>query len=386
MANLFFSPQITVSGEGALELAQSQISRLGKKALIVTDEVMVKLGNVSKLTDLLTHIAVKFVIYSEINNEPNDLAIEKGAALYRHADCDFLIGLGGGSPIDAMKAIGIVVSSSGSICDHLGKIIDTQSPAMCAIPTTAGTGSEATQVTIITNTEAGIKMLLKGPSLLPNLAIVDPIFMRSLPPEITAATGIDALCHAVEAYTSRKAFDLSDTMAVSAIRRIFASLRPCHKNGDDMAARTQMAIASYEAGLAFSNASVTIIHGMSRPIGALFHVPHGISNSMLIGTCLEFAIHGCPERFCFLAKEIGVYEQGMSDFEGAQAFVRTVTTLCKDLGIKTLAEFGIPREAFFAQIDKMAIDALASGSPGNTVRQPSKEEIVTIYQSLYEAS
>ncbi len=272
----------------------------------------------------------------------------------------------------------------GEINDYLGKIIPNPIPPLVAIPTTAGTGSEVTQFTIISDTKRDIKMLLKGPYLIPKLAVIDPFFTLSAPPKVTSSTGLDALTHAIEAYTSKKAQPLSDIFAISAVKRIFKNLLKTYNNGKDTDARREMSIAALEAGIAFNNSSVTIVHGMSRPIGALFHIPHGLSNAMLLNNCLEFALKGAVERFCDLAKAIGTYKEGMTELEGGQSFINSVGKLCSDLNIQTLEEFGVDRNKYFRSLDKMAQDALQSGSPQNTRRNPQKEDIVKIYRSLWK--
>lgn len=384
MANLFLTPKIVYTGADALDMSKNSIKGLGKKALVVTGKNSVKIGNAKKVTDMLESIGIDSVVYSEITGEPCDYMIEEGAKVYKENGCDFLVSIGGGSPMDSMKAIGVVVACGGSINDYMGKVITTPLAPMVAIPTTAGTGSETTQFTIINNTVENIKMLLKGPALMPDIAVVDPYFTLTAPQKITSATGIDALCHAVESYTSVKAFPMADTMALSAVKRIFNSLYECYVNGSNVEARADMATAALEAGMSFNNSSVTIIHGMSRPIGALYHVPHGLSNAMLAPKCLEFAMSGCPERFCILAQTIGVYKEGMTAEDGAKAFIDAVSELCKKLDIQTPAQFGIDKEDFFKNIDKMATDAIASGSPANTRRNPNKEEIMDIYKSLFD--
>jgi len=383
MANLFSIPQYIFSGENALQMSGQHIKSYGKKALVVTDDMMVKLGNVQKLTDTLDEIGVSYVIYSGINSEPTHSMIDEGVDIYKKEKCEFLIGIGGGSPMDSMKAIGAVVSNGGSICDYMGKVIEHSLPPTIAIPTTAGTGSEATKVSIITNTNTNVKMLLNDPKLMANIAIVDPVFTVTAPPAVTAATGVDALTHAIEAYTSLKAFSMSDIYAVSAIKRIFDNIYEVYSNGSNLQARREMAIASLEAGIAFSNASVTIVHGMSRPIGAMFHVPHGLSNAMLLKVCLPYIKPGATARLNHLAKEIGVYRQGMTADEGADAFVVATIALLRTLNIQTPAEFGISRDEFFQAIPKMSSDALASGSPGNTRRVPNQEEIEELYRKLW---
>ena len=232
MAREFIVPGQIITGSGALTMAEETLKGLGKKALIVTDRVMIQLGNCAKVETALKNQGIDYAIYSEIVGEPTDTMIENGLKVYKENGCDFLVALGGGSPIDSMKAIGSLVVNGGNISDYMGKVIDVEMPPLVAIPTTAGTGSEATQFTIITDTKKDIKMLLKGKVLMPK-----PQFTMTAPPKITAATGLDALCHAVEAYTSRKAQTLSDSFAMSAVKRIFKSLPVAFKDGKNEEAR-----------------------------------------------------------------------------------------------------------------------------------------------------
>ena len=383
MAREFIVPGKIISGSGALEAAESALKAFGKKALIVTDKVMIDLGNCAKVEAALKNEGIDYVIYSDITGEPTDVMIDGGVKVYKENGCDFIVALGGGSPIDSMKAIASLIENGGSISDYMGKVIDVPVPPMVAIPTTAGTGSEATQFTIITDTKKDIKMLLKGAVLMPTLAIIDPQFTMTAPPKITAATGLDALCHAVEAYTSRKAQTLSDTFAVSAVKRIFNFLPVAFKDGKNEEARVEMSVAALEAGIAFNNASVTIIHGMSRPIGALFHVAHGLSNAMLMKECLKFALPGAYDRFADLGRAIGAAKDEDSDEAAAEKFLKEIENITKVLETPTLEEYGIDREKFFSVIDKMSFDAMASGSPQNTKRDVSEEDVKQIYRNLW---
>lgn len=383
MAREFIVPGQIITGSGALTMAEETLKGLGKKALIVTDKVMIQLGNCAKVETALKNQEIDYAIYSEIVGEPTDTMIENGLKVYKENGCDFLVALGGGSPIDSMKAIGSLVVNGGNISDYMGKVIDVEMPPLVAIPTTAGTGSEATQFTIITDTKKDIKMLLKGKVLMPKLAIIDPQFTMTAPPKITAATGLDALCHAVEAYTSRKAQTLSDSFAMSAVKRIFKSLPVAFKDGKNEEARIQMSVAALEAGIAFNNASVTIIHGMSRPIGALFHVAHGLSNAMLMKECLGFALEGAYDRFADLGRAIGVADATDEDKAAAEKFLSAIEGIVKELETPTLAEFGIDKDEFFKVIDKMAYDAMDSGSPQNTMREVSEEQVKQIYRNLW---
>lgn len=380
----FIMPGKIVYGEGALQNAKPLLNDFGKKALIVTDRFMVRLGNVKLVTNILDELNIEYAVYDNINSEPTNLLIDKGVEIYKQESCDFLIAIGGGSPIDAMKAIGAVITNGGSINDYYGKIISIPTPPMVAVPTTSGTGSEATQFTIITNTETDIKMLLKGPVLMPDLAIDDPAFTITAPPSITAATGLDALCHAAEAYTSKKAQPLTDDLAISAVKRIFKNLPVVFNEPKNVEARAEMSLAALEAGVAFNNASVTIIHGMSRPIGALFHVPHGISNAMLLSECFSFAIDGAYDRFADLGRAIKAASHKDDDKTAAEKFLEACREICKTCQIPTLEEFGIDKKKFFEAMDKMADDAIASGSPANTIKKITKKDILKIYKNLWK--
>lgn len=383
MARAFIVPGRIITGSGALDMAEGAFGQLGKKAMIVTDQVMIQLGNCAKVEQALKNQGVAYTIYSGITGEPTDVMIETGLKQYKEEGCDFLVALGGGSPIDSMKAIGSLVVNGGSITDYMGKVIDVEMPPMVAIPTTAGTGSEATQFTIITDTKKDIKMLLKGEVLMPTLAVIDPQFTMTAPPKITAATGLDALCHAVEAYTSRKAQTMSDTFAVSAVKRIFKFLPVAFHDGKNEEARVEMSVAALEAGIAFNNASVTLIHGMSRPIGALFHVAHGLSNAMLIKVCLGFALEGAYDRFAELGRAIGAAEVSDSDKEASEKFLKAIVALVEELETPTLAQYGIDKDAFFNVIEKMAHDAMESGSPQNTRRDIAEADVVEMYKQLW---
>lgn len=384
MAREFIVPGQIITGAGALQAAKETFGQLGRKAMIVTDKVMIDLGNCAKVETALKDQGIAYTVYSEIVGEPTDIMIENGLKQYREEACDFLIALGGGSPIDSMKAIGSLVKNGGDITDYMGKIIDVEMPPMAAIPTTAGTGSEATQFTIITDTKKDVKMLLKGKSLMPTIAVSDPQFTMTAPPKITAATGLDALCHAIEAYTSRQAQTLSDTFAVSAVKRIFKYLPTAFHDGKNEEARIEMSVAALEAGIAFNNASVTLIHGMSRPIGALFHVAHGLSNAMLMKECLSFALSGAYDRFAELGRSIGAATAEDTDKTAGEKFLRAVEKLVEELETPTLEEFGIDKDAFVEAIGKMAYDALDSGSPQNTRRDITQADIEQMYRNLWQ--
>lgn len=383
MANDFTLPSHIVVGEGALEKAKRFLVTYGKKALIVTGKHVVKSPMMQELERVLTEAGIAYAVFDGITGEPTDVMIEEGLAVYRETGCEFCIGIGGGSPLDSAKAIAAMTVNEGRISDYNGKAMEKKIPPVVAVPTTAGTGSEATMFTIVTDTEKGIKMLLKGEVLLPELAVIDPSFTVSSPRSVTAATGLDALTHAVEAYTSKKAFSMTDTLALSAVKRIFRYLPAAFADGNDKKAREEMALAALEAGICINNSSVTLVHGMSRPIGALFHVPHGISNAMLLTVCLGFALDGAYDRFAELGRAIGAAKEEESDETAAKKFIEQLAELCHTCEVPTLEEYGIKRDTFFASIDKMSQDAVDSGSPGNTRKPVSAADIRELYKELW---
>ena len=381
---LFKTPEYTLIGSKALEEAKPYLKKCGKKALIVTGKHVVLSDMMAELKKALEEIGIAYFVFDGITGEPTNVMIDEGIAAYKENGCDFCIGIGGGSPLDSAKAIAAMITNEGKIADYNGKVIEKPIPPVVAIPTTAGTGSEATQFTVITDVEKDIKMLLKGGYLVPKIAIVDPAYTYSAPKSITAATGMDALTHAIEAYTSRKALPVTDTLAVSAVKRIMKYLPAAYKDGSDEKARYEMSVASYEAGICINNSTVTLVHGMSRPIGALFHVAHGISNAMLLTKCLAFALDGAYEKFANLGREIGAATAEDDDKTASEKFIEALNEICKICEIPTLLEYGIPKDEFFAHMEKMAHDALTSGRPGNTMKPISEQDIIEIYKKLWE--
>lgn len=379
----FVIPNHTVVGTNVLGEAAPLLKKMGNKAFIVTGRHVAVSDMMKQLTALLNENGIDCVIFDGITGEPTDTMIENGVEMLKSSGCDFIIGIGGGSPLDSAKEIAAMAVNEGSIADYNGKEITGEILPLAAIPTTAGTGSEATKFTVITDSEKGIKMLLKGDVLVPKLAIVDSSFTVGAPKSVTSATGLDALTHAVEAYTSRKAFSMTDTLAVSAVKRIMKYLPIAYREPDNSLAREQMSIAALEAGICINNSSVTIVHGMSRPIGALFHVPHGMSNAMLLKECLSFAVSGAYEKFANLGRETGVASDSDSNETAAEKFIDSLQNICDVCEIPTLEQYGIDRDEYYSKISKMATDAVASGSPANTVKEVTVDDCIEIYKKLY---
>jgi 1,3-propanediol dehydrogenase len=379
-------PNRVIYGRDTFREVGRQAKTLGTKALIVSDPVMENIGLVARCEQYLREAGLPLATYTRVDTEPTDVHVKEALDVCRSEQCDVIVAIGGGSSIDAAKAVAVMMTNEGTISDYVGnaKMFTKKPVPLIAIPTTAGTGSEVTKVTVIIDTKTDVKMMISQPALLPAVAIVDPLLTVSCPPSVTAATGVDALCHSIEAYISRRAHPVTDVLALSAIEAIIGHLRRAYENGQDIEAREKMAIAAMKAGMAFSNASVTLVHGMSRPIGALFHVPHGVSNAMLLPGVLEFTKESAIERLAVIARLINPQLKDVSNAEAADALVEEVKQLCRDLHIPNMKTWGIDKTAFDKAVDKMAADALASGSPSNNPRVPTHEEIVALYHICYD--
>ncbi|MCR6851759.1 iron-containing alcohol dehydrogenase [Paenibacillus jamilae] len=381
----FRMPKSVLYGRNSLEKLGEQSKKLGKRAFIVTDTIMEKLGYVEKCMQQLNKKGITVSTYNKVDAEPTNIHVLEALSLCKEEKCDFIIGIGGGSCIDAAKAVAVLYTNGGEVEDYVQKDIEIENNPLplIAIPTTSGTGSEVTSVAVITNKKTDVKMMMKHPSFIPKVAIIDPVLTSSLPPQITAATGIDALCHAIEAYISKVSQPLTDVLALSAIESIMKYLRIAYEDGRNMEAREAMMIASLQAGIAFSNASVTLVHGMSRPVGALFHVPHGISNAILLPTVLEFTKTSAMKRLAKIGRSLNKDLYSNSDEEVADYTLGEIKKLCFDLRIPNLKEYGIDEIEFENAISKMASDAIESGSPANNPRVPSYDEIKELYRECF---
>ena len=381
----FRMPKSVLYGRNSLEKLGEQSKKLGKKAFIVTDTIMEKLGYVEKCIQQLNKKGITVSTYNKVDAEPTNIHVLEALSLCKEEKCDFIIGIGGGSCIDATKAVAVLYTNGGEVEDYVQKDIEIENNPLplIAIPTTSDTGSEVTSVAVITNKKTDVKMMMKHPSFIPKVAIIDPVLTSSLPAQITAATGIDALCHAIEAYISKFSQPLTDVLALSAIESIMKYLRIAYEDGHNMEAREAMMIASLQAGIAFSNASVTLVHGMSRPVGALFHVPHGISNAILLPTVLEFTKTSAVKRLAKIGRNLNKDLYSNSDEEVADYTIGEIKKLCYDLRIPNLKEYGIDEIEFENAISKMASDAIESGSPANNPRVPSYDEIKELYRECF---
>lgn len=382
----FCIPSSVFYGQNSLSQLGDQVKANGRKVLLISDRIIEKIGHVKTCRNILEEIDISYISYLDVNTEPTDLHVEEALQLCLKEQCDVIVAIGGGSCIDAAKAVAVLTTNGGYIGDYMGgkSPIEKNPIPLIAIPTTAGTGSEVTNATVITNTREDIKMMIKHPAFLPTVAIVDPMLTTSTPSTVTAATGIDALCHAIEAYISRLSQPLTDTLALSAIEAILNNIKVAYEDGENIAARQQMAIASMQAGIAFSNASVTLVHGMSRPIGALFHVPHGVSNAMLLPGVLEFTKESTIDKLATIGRMISPTSTTLTDKELADIAINKIKQLCWELNIPNMKTWGIDEQKFQQVLDKMATDAIASGSPANNPKVPTKQEIVDLYNYCYD--
>lgn len=385
MQKIFRMPPTVITGAGSAAQAGTEVKKMGaKKTLIITDKVIVAIGALKSIEDSLKENGINYSVFDDIPSEPTVEDVDKGIKAYRESKCDCLLAVGGGSAIDTAKAVSVMLTNEGEISEYMGldKIKKIGVP-LIAVPTTAGTGSEVTIFTIITDARNDVKMLIGGGLLMPQVAIADPLLTLSMPPALTAATGMDAMCHAIEAYVSLKANPLSDMFALSAIELLSDFLRPAWANGNNLEARENVMIASMKAGVAFTNSSVTLVHGMSRPIGANFHIPHGLSNAVLLTTVMEFSLIAKPERYARIAEAMGVNTFGLNDLEAAKLSVAAINDLVQDIKIPSLNELGIEEAKLIEKAPKMAEAAINSGSPGNNPRQVTKEDIVELYKTAY---
>ena len=378
-------PRMMEIGKNARAKLPIILASLGcKKPVIITDKVMVNLGYIDQLQQLLAEAGIESDYFDDTIPEPTTASIAAGVAHIQQHAYDAIIAIGGGSPIDSAKAMSILARYGGEMRDYkFPRQVNETGLPIIAIPTTAGTGSECTRFTIITEDATSEKMLCAGLGFLPVAAIIDYELTLSLPARTTADTGIDALTHAIEAYVSQKASAYSDAQALAAMRLLGPNLQKVYAEPQNEAAREAMMLGATLAGIAFSNASVALVHGMSRPIGAFFHVPHGLSNAMLLPMITAYSIQAAPEKYAHCAKAMGVAHVDDSDSVACAKLVTALTEINRDLEVPTLAEFGVEKADFDAVVETMAAQALASGSPANNPIVPTQAQMIALYQQLW---
>jgi alcohol dehydrogenase class IV len=378
-------PSIIKIGGRAIAEASSILKRLDvKHPLIVTDAFLEQAGMAESLRRQFEKAGIACAAFSETVPDPTTDAVAAGLRAFTEGKHDALVSLGGGSPIDTAKAIGMLAANGGHARDYkVPNEIPRKSPLHVAIPTTAGTGSEVSRFTVITDSETDEKMLIAGAPLVPNAAIVDFELTMSMPARLTADTGTDSLTHAIEAHVSRKANAFADAFALMAMKTIWAELPIAFREPGNRRARESMMLAATQAGMAFSNASVALVHGMSRPIGAHFHVPHGLSNAMLLPAVTGFSVTAAEGRYAECARTIGIADRSHSDAEAGRKLVDALFERNQALEVPSPKAYGISEERYFSLIPTMAKQALASGSPQNNPRIPTSDEIERIYRQIW---
>jgi alcohol dehydrogenase class IV len=386
MAALITTPRLIAVGGGALADLPGLMARLGlSRPLIVTDPYIASCGILDRATGLLDGAQLAWSVFSDTVSDPTTEVIGTGVRILHDGDFDSLIAIGGGSSIDTAKGMSVLSANGGAMRDYK---VPAEIPQMglpiVAIPTTAGTGSEVTRFTVVTDTATDEKMLIAGLACCPAAAIVDYELTLTMPLRLTADTGIDSLTHAIEAYVSRRANPFTDGLARNAMGLIARHIRTACAEPGNRAAREAMMLGATTAGMAFSNASVALVHGMSRPIGAFFHVPHGLSNAMLLPEITAFSAPAALERYADCARAMGVAEES----EGSQAAVARLLDelrrLNEDLKVPTPCAYGIDRTRYDELLPVMAAQALGSGSPANNPRVPTADEIIELYRRVYD--
>ncbi|MFC9835159.1 iron-containing alcohol dehydrogenase [Rhodococcus sp. NPDC127530] len=385
MASSIALPRIMRIGGGAVQEIGEVVTGLGlTRPLVVTDSFLVGTGAAEQMIKTLESAGLSPRLFADTVPDPTTDSLDAGLAAIREHDSDSVIGFGGGSPMDTAKALGILGRQGGQMRDYKAPR-NNVGPALpvIAVPTTAGSGSEATQFTVITDSISDEKMLCPGLAFLPIAAVIDYELTVSMPPRLTADTGVDALTHAIEAYVSKKANPFADSLALVAIGTIGRVLRRAYTDGSDAEAREQMMLAATQAGIAFSNSSVALVHGMSRPIGAHFHVAHGLSNAMLFPAVTAFSVRAAQSRYADCARALGVATTGDSDATAADNLVDALRELCRDVAVPTPKAYGIDKARWDELIPLMAEQALASGSPNNNPLVPTDAEIRDLYAQIY---
>lgn len=382
MSSTFFIPAVNVMGAGSLDESMVAIRNYGfKKALIVTDAGLAKFGVASKIADLLGQQDIAAVVFDGAQPNPTTGNVEKGLELLRSSNCDFVVSLGGGSSHDCAKGIALVAANGGKISDYEGvdRSAKPQMP-LISINTTAGTASEMTRFCIITDEARHVKMAIVDRNVTPLMSVNDPGLMVAKPKGLTAATGMDALTHAVEAYVSTAATPITDACALKAVELIAANLRNAVANGSDITARENMAYAQFLAGMAFNNASLGYVHAMAHQLGGFYDLPHGVCNAILLPHVESFNASVCPDRLRDIAKYMGVNVQGLTAEEGAKAAIAAIRTLSKDINIPAgLTELGAKKE----DVPTLAINALKDACGLTNPRPADQKQIEDIFLAAF---
>jgi alcohol dehydrogenase class IV len=378
-------PQDLVIGGGTSDDLAEHVSRIGiTRPLVVSDRFLLDEGPAGPLVERVRSSIPDVATFGDVQPDPTLANVEGALQAMRDHEADGVVAIGGGSPMDTAKAAAVAFANPGDVRDY-GGYGNVPGPGLplVAVPTTAGTGSEVTRVAVITDTDRDVKMMMLDGHLMARVAISDYKLTISTPASLTSWVGVDSLTHAIEAYVSKKATVLTDMLALQAARLIGAHLRRAVSTPDDEQAREAMMLGATLAGAAFSNASVALVHGMSRPIGAHFHLAHGLSNALLLPAVTRFSVSGAPPRYATVAREMGLAQPEDADDTACERLVDELERLNADLDIPSLSAAGVERDHFERVVADMAQAALDSGSPGFNPRPSTKEEIVALYHEAY---
>ena len=378
----YFMTPISILGTGCMERIVAYIKpMMFRKALIVSDKILVDTGLIDKLLSLLTAEGIFYIIYKDVSPNPTVDQVNYGLKLLRDNGCDFLISFGGGSPHDCAKAIALLATNDGEIANYEGLNQSKKRAApLIAINTTAGTGSELTRFCVITDEERHVKMTINDWHVTPIIAVSDAELMLGMPPGLTAATGMDALTHAIEAYVSTNASPVTDCKAVKAVELIAGSLCTAYNNGSDLKSREAMVFAEYLAGIAFNNASLGYVHALAHQLGGFYNLPHGLCNAILLPAVMKYNLPAAITKYADLARAAGINTTSQSSEASANQFIVQVQQLNKDLGLPArLSELrGFKPE----DIPLLAENALKDVCCQTNPRQGSQQDIEDIYQSI----
>jgi len=381
MEFMFGIPSFVHFGEGASKkLGEMALGMGAKKAFVVYDKGVKAAGIVDGLLASLQAAGIESIEYDGVLPNPPDTQVEEAAAIARAANIDIIVAVGGGSSIDSAKAINILLTNPSPINQYAGlNMVKVPGKPLIAIPTTAGTASEVTAFSIVTDTAQTKKMVIGGQFVGATIALADPLLTVGMPPKITASTGLDALTHAIEAYVSKAAMIPTDVMALRAVSLICNNIVTATKDGSNVEARSAMLLGSMMAGFAFNSAVLGLVHSIAHPLSAHFHLPHGVANAIGLPYVMEYNAQTAPARFKEIAAAMGIDVTGMSDAAAAQAAVELVKNFNKELEIPTLKDCGVTKDMF----DRLAEDALQEISTLFNPRDPSKEDVLAILEKAY---
>lgn len=382
----FLSPKKILFGIGSLEKLGEEIQIFNaKKVLLVTDKGVVNAGLLENVSDVLKGSSIDFAVFDKVEANPTMPLVHEGADFYTSENCDIIVALGGGSPMDAAKAIGVKATHEGDIINYTrrgGKPVQDITPPLITIPTTSGTGSEVTRFSVLANPEEKIKMAIATPVIISDVALVDAEMTKTMPPGVTAFTGMDALTHAVESYISNKAFTLTRTLAMKAIELIGSNLRQAVANGENMEARSNMILASMMAGMAFGNSSVGTVHAVAHALGGFFNIAHGIANALMLPYVMRYNLIACPAKFADIAFALGENVDGLTEMEAACKSVEAVEKMSEDIGIpKNLKQLGADPN----MIEDLVNESEKQGMYNLSPRLPNRDATTKMFEDAFNA-